>query len=146
VLLVVGGMGWKNDEILRKIEVMNEQNIVVVRPKTFVPDEDLPALMCGSIALVHPALYEGFGIAPLQAMACGKPVLVGSNSSIPEVVGDAGEYVDVRDPEMLASAMEKILQNKSQVNIKGIARAKQFTWKQTLVPLKSAIRECSEDI
>ncbi len=145
-LLLVGGMGWKNEDILQAIAEMNSERINVIYPSMFVPDEDLPSLICGSIGLVHPAHYEGFGISPLQALACGKHVVVGNNSSLPEVVAGAGLYVDVNDPEAVSRGMQEIVNSSDQINVEGLKRAEQFHWENVLSPLKIAIRECAEDI
>jgi glycosyltransferase involved in cell wall biosynthesis len=73
-----------------------------------VPDDDLHKLYVAARCLVHPALYEGFGLPPLEAMACGTPTVVSNVSSLPEVVGDAGLLVDPRNPEEMAIAMHRL--------------------------------------
>lgn len=127
-LLIVGGMGWKNEPILAEINKINQVSEKVVLPKHYVSDSELPALISGAAALVHPAHYEGFGISPLQAMACGTQVMVANNSSLPEVVGDAGVYVDASDPDSILKALMQVYDSRYELNEAGINRAKAFNW------------------
>lgn len=69
--------------------------------------KDSPLLMSGAMAFVFPSLYEGFGMPPLEAMACGTPVITSKTSSLPEVVGDAGILVDPENVDEICEAMEK---------------------------------------
>ncbi|MGB9880037.1 MAG: glycosyltransferase family 4 protein, partial [Anaerolineae bacterium] len=99
----------------------------------YVPDEDLPALYSGADLFVFPSLYEGFGLPPLEAMACGTPVVCSKASSLPEVVGDAALMVDPYDVEALAEAMHRVLSDavlREELRGKGLARAQQFTWEK----------------
>ena len=100
----------------------------------YVPDADLPALYGGATAFVFPSLYEGFGLPPLEAMACGTPVVTSNVSSLPEVVGDAALTVDPTDVKAIAEAINGILDNPAlaaDLRARGLARAKQFTWERT---------------
>ena len=99
-----------------------------------VSDELLPALYAGALAFVYPSLYEGFGLPPLEAMACGTPVLVSNVTSLPEVVGDAGLLVDPHDIEAIAYGIRRIVEDsalREQLGRKGLERAKLFTWERT---------------
>jgi len=99
-----------------------------------VPDTDLPALYRNASLFVFPSLYEGFGIPPLEAMACGTPVVASNATSIPEVVGDAALVVDCTDVDELAEAMHRALTDKHlrQSLIKaGFERARTFRWENT---------------
>lgn len=83
---------------------------------------------------VFPTLYEGFGLPPIEAMACGCPVVVSNTTSLPEVCGDAAEYVDPSDVKSIADGILKVLGNdklRIELSKKGIERAKQFTWEKT---------------
>ncbi len=83
---------------------------------------------------VFPTLYEGFGLPPIEAMACGCPVVVSNTTSLPEVCGDAAEYVDPSDIKSIADGILKVLGNdklRIELSKKGIERAKQFTWEKT---------------
>ena len=77
-----------------------------------VPDDVLPALYAGAIAFAYPSVYEGFGLPPLEAMAAGIPVLTGNQTSLPEVVGDAGVMVDPYDVDALADGLLRLLGNR----------------------------------
>lgn len=98
-----------------------------------VSDEELVALYRGAAAYVDASLYEGFGYQPLEAMACGAPVVASSATSIPEVVGDAGLLCDPRSPEALAAAIRRVLEEPGladELRRRGLARARQFTWER----------------
>lgn len=100
----------------------------------YVADADLPALYSAATAFVYPSLYEGFGLPPLEAMACGTPVITSSVSSLPEVVGEAAILVDPKDVGALASALQRILKDRQlreELSRRGRERAKLFTWDQT---------------
>jgi glycosyltransferase involved in cell wall biosynthesis len=97
----------------------------------YVSDEDLPALYAGALALAYPSLYEGFGSPPLEAMACGTPVVTSHSTAIPEVVGNAALLVDPLDVESIAHGVELSLGNSSfreTLRRAGLERAKLFTW------------------
>jgi glycosyltransferase involved in cell wall biosynthesis len=97
----------------------------------FIPDADLPGLYSGCLAFVLPSIYEGFGLSPLQAMACGAPVAVSNISSLPEVVDDAGVLFDPGDAESIATGIIEAIQNRSQLREKSLAQAAKFTWEKT---------------
>ena len=102
-----------------------------VRFPGFIADEDLPALYTLADLLAFPSLYEGFGLPPLEAMACGTPVVSSNNSSLPEAVGAAALLVNAEDVEALADAMARVL---CDANLRvrladlGRAQAARFTW------------------
>lgn len=100
----------------------------------YVSDEDLPALYSGALGSVYISLYEGFGLPPLEAMACGTPVLASNVTSLPEVVGDAGLLVDPYDVEAIAHGIRRLVEDsalREELKRKGLERAKQFTWERT---------------
>ena len=130
-LCLVGGGGWLNEEIFAMINEAQDQGYNIVRPNNYVEDEDLPALISGAVLLVHPALYEGFGLPPLQAMACGTPVAVSNNTSLPEVVGDAGILFNEKDPKDISVKINKVLSDKIlrlRMIESGISQAMKFSW------------------
>jgi alpha-1,3-rhamnosyl/mannosyltransferase len=131
-LLLVGGRGWRDEEITREVQRAVDEGYAVMRPNAYVTDDDLPAVISGAALLVHPAVYEGFGLSPLQAMACGTPVVVADNSSLPEVVGDAGLYVKADSAEDISDKMREMLQNagvRDRLVTAGLTQAKKFSWK-----------------
>ncbi|HSU66130.1 MAG TPA: glycosyltransferase family 1 protein, partial [Tepidisphaeraceae bacterium] len=102
-----------------------------VRLLGFVPQEDLPAVYAGARLFVYPSLYEGFGLPPLEAMACGTAVIVSNRSSLPEVVGDAGRQVDALDVDGLAAQLRQLLEDdalRARLGRAGRERSRQFTW------------------
>jgi len=97
----------------------------------YISDEDLPALYSGARAFVYPSLYEGFGLPPLEAMACGAPVITSASTSIPEVAGDAALLIDPADVESIADGIQSVLNDVALRNAMSTAsrkRARLFTW------------------
>ncbi|WP_421077859.1 glycosyltransferase family 1 protein [Methanothermococcus sp. Ax23] len=130
-LVITGKKGWKYKSIFETIEKLNLQKDVIFTG--YVPDEDLPALYNAADLFVYPSIYEGFGLPPLEAMACGTPVVTSNTSSLPEVVGDAGIMVNPYDVNELAKAMYEVLTNdglREELSKKGLERAKLFSWKK----------------
>ncbi len=100
----------------------------------YCPDQDLPALYSGAMAFLYPSIFEGFGLPPLEAMACGTAVVTSGISSLPEVVGDAALLVDPYDVESIINGIEKIITDdelRERFCSKGLQRASQFTWERT---------------
>lgn len=96
-----------------------------------VPEIDLPALYSGAALFVFPSLSEGFGLPPLEAMACGVPIVSSAAMSIPEVVGDAGILIDASDTGALCEAMDRVLSSsmlRDDLVAKGLKRAARFSW------------------
>lgn len=99
----------------------------------YVPDEDLPGLYNTADLFVYPSIYEGFGLPPLEAMACGTPVITSNTSSFPEIVQNSGIMVDPHDVDGLSNRMLEVLKNENlrkDLSEKGLIRAKQFSWEK----------------
>ena len=96
-----------------------------------VSTDELVALYRRASALVFPSLYEGFGLPPLEGMACGCPVATSNAGSLPEVVGDAAVLVDPRDPESIAAGVHEALTRSDELSQAGLAHAATFTWEAT---------------
>jgi glycosyltransferase involved in cell wall biosynthesis len=97
----------------------------------FVEDADLPALYSGATIFVYPSLYEGFGLPPAEAMACGTPVITSKGTSLSEVVGSAALLVDPKSAESIADAILRVAASESlsaEMRRTGLARARQFNW------------------
>ena len=97
----------------------------------WVDEEDKPALYSGAAAFLFPSLYEGFGLPPLEAMACGAPVICSNASSLPEVVGDAALQIDPHDASAWADAIRAVLTDdtrRATMRERGIAQSKAFSW------------------
>ena len=112
----------------------------------YVPDEDLPWLYRGAELAVVPSQYEGFGLSALEAMACGTPVLAADASSLPEVVGDAGELFAPGDPALLARRIAEITaapERRAAMRERGLARAAGFSWDRTARRVLEVYREAA---
>lgn len=109
-LVIAGGKGWLNEPIHEKADQLVSQGYNIIRTG-YVSDGDLPAIYSGAKLFVFPSFYEGFGIPPLEAMACGVPVITSNNSSLTEVVDDAAITIDATDTKQLVSAIKKVLTN-----------------------------------
>lgn len=132
VLAIAGGSGWKNQAIHQA--AASSPFAADIRFLGFVPDGDVPALMSHALALVYPSLYEGFGLPPIEAMACGAPVITSNRSSLPEVVGDAALLVDPEDNTALSDAMAEVAGSaalRESLRGRGLLRAKTFSWDDT---------------
>lgn len=132
-LLLVGVNGWKTEQLFENIIEKVEKGFKIIRPSHYVSDEDKPAIISGAKMLVYPSHYEGFGMPPLEALACGTPVISANNSSLPEVVGRAARLIDIeKNGELLKSMidyfdnLEKISQ---RVITEGPEQASKFSWK-----------------
>ena len=144
-LVVAGGKGWRYEGIFTCVQELALEGDVTFLG--YVPEQDLPALYCLADALVFPSVYEGFGLPPLEAMACGTPVIASDSSSLPEVIGDAGLMVPADDRDALAEAIGRLLRNgqlRDELIRKGRARASRFSWQKTGQDLLAIYRRLQE--
>jgi len=131
-LALAGGAGYRGREIAD--EILQRGLDPEVRLLGYVPDEDLPALYRGADLLVVPSRYEGFGLPALEAMACGTPVLASDSSSLPEIVGPAGETFPLDDVDLLADRIAVLLSSPErleEMSGRGREWAARFTWAET---------------
>jgi glycosyltransferase involved in cell wall biosynthesis len=131
-LVLVGKCAWLYDETLHTIKELGLGDSVILTG--YVSATDLPGLYSGALCFVYPSYFEGFGLPPLEAMQCGTPVIVGNQTSLPEVVGDAGVLVDPFDVDALAAAIENVISDsnlRAELSVQGLARAKLFNWRET---------------
>lgn len=130
VTLVIGGKRqWQTTEMDQTFRRLNLND--TVHFTGYVDDADLPGLYSAAEAFVFPSLYEGFGLPPLEAMACGTPVITSNVSSLPEVVGDAAITVDPNDVANIARGIDRLLTDevlRSELRQRGFARVARFTW------------------
>ncbi len=131
-LVLAGRRGWLFEETFARVDELALRPHVLWRDN--VPQAWMAALYNGATLLLMPSFYEGFGLPPLEAMACGTPTIVANRSSLPEVVGEAGLLVNPDDPADIAAAMARLLADPAlhdRLRRAGLARAAQFTWAQT---------------
>ena len=130
-LVLAGEKGWLFDEVFALVDKLGLRERV--RFPGRVSPEDLLGLYNAARVFVHPAFYEGFGLPPLEAMACGTPAVVSNTSALPEVVGDAALLVDPTDVDGMAVAIWRLLSDEAlrkQMIEKGLRRARRFSWKK----------------
>lgn len=128
-LVIAGPWGWRFEAVREAISKLGPS----VQLLGSVPPPDLPAVYNLATLLAHPAHYEGFGLTPLESMACGTPVVSSNAASLPEVVGDAGLLVDPDDASAWTAAMDRVLHDPglaSDLRRRGILRAAEFTWEK----------------
>jgi glycosyltransferase involved in cell wall biosynthesis len=145
-LLLVGAKGWNDQEIMDMILEMRMNGDRVIQPVDYVIDKDRPALYSGASVFAYVSHYEGFGIPPVEAMACGTPVVSADNSSLPEAVGDAAVMVDASDPTSIAKGLEKALTDtelRAKLIEKGYSQAEKFTYEKSAKILLEQIRAVS---
>ncbi len=141
-LLIGGSRGWYYDEIFATAERLGLSAGGRVRWLDRVPDEDLPLWYNIANVCAYPSLYEGFGLPPLEAMACGTPVVTSNTSALPEVVGTAGILLDPNDVPAWTNALTKVLvdpdvaRNMSEA---GLKQASRFGWERAAAETLSVL-------
>ncbi len=131
-LVLAGGKGWLYDNIFAKVTELGLSEKVIFTQ--YVPSEDMNPLMCGAIAFVFPSVYEGFGMPPLEAMACGVPVISSGEASLPEVTGDCAVICDAYSPESIAEGLFRLYSDENlrkELGRRGYERAQSFTWENS---------------
>jgi glycosyltransferase involved in cell wall biosynthesis len=135
--MVWGGLQrWESGTLLERARAAQ-----VLLPG-FIAQQDLPAVYRQAAMLVYPSLYEGFGLPPVEAMACGTPVIASNTSSLPEAVGQAALTVDPTSSEEIATAMAQLLDDaplRQRLRQSGIKHAQTFTWKRAAQCLLAAL-------
>lgn len=145
-LVLAGQKGWGSDRIFSTISDLGVETDVLVTG--FIPEAQLPLLYNAADLFVFPSFYEGFGLPPLEAMACGTPVIAADCASLPAVVGEAGLLVDPYDMGGWASAIEQTLRDeglRAGMRDRGLARVKQFSWDRTARATLSVFRKLGNE-
>lgn len=149
VSLVIAGRGEPNyvghiRHVLRQHELEEGKDVHLIGP---VAEADLAALYSLCDLFVYPSLYEGFGLPPLEAMACGAPVLLSNNSSLSELFGSSSAFIDLERPDGLLLAIETLLDSadlRAQLVEKGLKRAQSRTWDDIAMETLDVYRRASE--
>ncbi len=141
-LVLAGGKGWLYDSIFAKVKELKLDKQVIFTK--YVPAADMNPLMCGALAFVFPSIYEGFGMPPLEAMACGVPVLASGEASLPEVTGDCAVICDAFSVESIADGLYSLYSDENlrrDLSRCGLERAQTFTWENSAEILYNVYRE-----
>ena len=140
-LLLVGPYGWASRRLVARISALAPRG---VRALGHVDRARLVRLFQGARVFVYPSLYEGFGLPPAEALACGIPTVVSNTSSLPEVVGDAGVQVDPGDAGELAAAVRDLLRDPvraAELGHRGVEQAARFRWERAAAEMEEVFRE-----
>lgn len=132
-LLIVGPSGWKNTKLFREIEAagLTDQDVRFIG---YMPDEDLAKLYAGAQAFVFATLYEGFGLPPVEALACGCPVVSSDSPAMPEVLSDAAILKSLHNVEGFADAIQCVLTDdklRDTLRAKGLKQAGRFRYEHS---------------
>jgi len=143
-LVIIGKKGWLYDQILASPKKFGIEDRV--KFLSFVPDSDLPSFYKYALCFCIPSLYEGFGLPVLEAMASGCQVVVSNSSSLPEIAGKAGIYVDPQDVDSIVKGIETaIKEKKTEVGQRriqlGLEQTKKFTWEQAAEKTLEVLKE-----
>jgi glycosyltransferase involved in cell wall biosynthesis len=141
-LVIAGAKGWKNSGLFRDIQAakLTEEDI---RFLGYLPDEDLPSFYAGAQLFLFPSLYEGFGMPPVEAMACGTPVIASKVQPMPEVLGDAAMLESPTNPTGFASAILTVLGDeklRTVLKAGGIRRARFYSWRASATRLLESMQ------
>lgn len=141
-LVLVGMTGWHTSVLEAQMAPMIRTG--EVRQLGYLPREDLATVIAGATTLIYPSIYEGFGLPPLEAMACGVPVIASDVSSLPEVVRDTGLLVNPHDAEEVAQAIQLMVSDpavRCKLSAKALARSKRFTWNRCVTQTIDAYQQ-----
>lgn len=143
-LVIAGEEGWNSEEFFERVRQSPVREKIILTG--FVADEDKPGLYSLASAFVYPSLYEGFGFPPLEAIACGAPVITSHTSAIPEVVGTSAMLIDPYRPEEILQSLRQVLLSKELQGVlrnSGPVQASHFSWSQTAQEVRSCFDRVS---
>lgn len=136
-LVLIGKKGWLYESFFQRLQALGLEERVIF--PGYVAEADLPAFYQLAEVFVFPSLSEGFGLPPLEAMACGVPVVSSISSSLPEVVGEAGLLVDPTDAAALHQALRRVLADRelqAELKRRGLVQAQKFSWQRAVDELE----------
>jgi glycosyltransferase involved in cell wall biosynthesis len=140
--LALGGGDWHGSEVIHAAAKASPF-AADIRLLGFVPDADLPSIYRASRCMVYPSLFEGFGLPPVEAMACGTPVISSTRGALAEVVVDAALTIDPEDPADIAAALAKVAGDDAfaaGLARKGLVNAARFHWSRTAAEVADIYR------
>jgi glycosyltransferase involved in cell wall biosynthesis len=141
-LVLAGGKGWLNQELMNTIKELDlDTDVKLV---SYVPENHICTLMSGALSFVFPSIYEGFGMPPLEAMACGVPVLTTHAASLPEVVDDCAMICSPYHTDEMTNCLEKLYLDsklRHELSAAGIKRARLFSWENAAAILYNVYKE-----
>lgn len=143
-LVLIGADSWNADDLQSSIKKAQQNGRNIVRIEKSVSDDELRAIYKQASVLALPSLYEGFGMTPLEAMVQGVPVVVSNNSALPEVVGDAGLYVDAENEADISAKITVVLRDahlREQLCERGYEQARRYTWERSVRELLACIEK-----
>jgi glycosyltransferase involved in cell wall biosynthesis len=131
-LVIAGGKGWFYETIFRRVHELGVNDAISF--PGFIASDELPSWYRAATIFIYPSRFEGFGLPVLEAMACGTPVITSTESSLPEVAGDATLLVGPDDVPAMADAMARLLgepELAAELSARGLRQAAQFSWART---------------
>ncbi len=143
-LVLAGAFGWQNHWFDQDLERLCQAGLI--RTLGYVPQEDVPWLMRTAGVFCFPSFYEGFGLPPLEAAACGTPVLAGDTGCLREVLGKAAAFADPHDSAHMAQELRGILEDPHRrrvLSAAGLRRAAEFSWEDCARQTLAAYRLCA---
>ena len=148
LVYILGGQAWPGfiERLSKEIPYLDKYKDKIIRAG-YIEDEDLAVLYSNAEWFIYTSQYEGFGMPPLEAMACGCPVITSNNSSLPEVVGDAGIMIDWDSDEQHIKAYEKYYYDndyKKEMGLKGLERSKLFSWDNAVNAILSRMNKVEQ--
>ncbi|HKZ81770.1 MAG TPA: glycosyltransferase family 1 protein [Pyrinomonadaceae bacterium] len=144
-LVLAGRKGWMLDDLLTYVSQSPARDQIIFTG--YLSDQDLCALYSACLVFVYPSVYEGFGLPPLEAMACGAPVITSRISSITEVVGSGARGVDPYSSEELSEAVIELLDDRAlreRLSAAGKNRAQSFSWTETARRMRDIYHEAMQ--
>jgi len=143
-LAIVGGWGWHSEDVRERLTLPPWSESV--RLLGYVSESDLVSLINAATVLAYPSLYEGFGLPPIEAMACGTPVITTNAGGLRDSVGDAAHVVDPHDVAGLARALTLVLTDQDyadELTWRGYKRAAELSWRETARRTAEAYRKAA---
>jgi glycosyltransferase involved in cell wall biosynthesis len=144
-LILAGRLAWGADEFIRQMQTYKYRDEVILAG--YVTDKEMQQLSGAAYAMVYPSHWEGFGLPVLEAMQSGVPVITSSNSSMPEICGDAAMYCEPGDSEAWGKAMGHLFKDENfrrELVEKGLARASEFSWEKSAERLHQILKRATE--